>query len=126
VFWERMYTYCLSTGASPRNLNNATARCAAKTVSDQTIQGGHSATHGRKPRARIQLSDELIARQSGAREGVSDVRNVASELREGDAARGQLPEELGEWEEDEVRSRADVERGEICDEGFGERGCEVG
>lgn len=114
-------SYRLPTGAGPRNLDNAAAGCAAKTVSDQTIQSGRSATHRRELCAGFQLSDELIARQSRAREGVSDVRDVASELWEGNAACGQLPQELGGRDEDEVGSCADVERGEICDEGFGQR-----
>jgi len=54
------------------------------------------------------------------------VRDVACELGEGNAPCGQLPLEFGGWEEDKVRSCADIECGEICDEGFGERWCEVG
>ena len=54
------------------------------------------------------------------------MRDVAGEFREGDAACGQLPQELGGRGEDEVGGCADVDRGEICDEGFGERWDKVG
>ena len=61
-----------------------------------------------------------------ARKGISDVRDVASEIWKGDAPCGQLPHDLGGWGKDEVRSCADVECREICDEGLGERWCEGG
>ena len=54
------------------------------------------------------------------------MRDVASEIRKGDAPCGQLPHDLGGWGKDEVGSCADVERGEIRDEGLGERWCENG
>lgn len=119
-------TYCLPASAGPRNLNNAAARSAAKTIADEAIQSRQSAAHGRQPCTRLQLSDELIAREGRSRKGISDVRDVVRELREGDAACGQLPEELGGRGEDEVGGCVDVECGEICEEGWGERGCDVG
>lgn len=120
------HTYCLPASASPRNLNNAASRSAAKTVADEAVQSRQTAAHGRQPCTRLHLSDKLIARKGRACKGISDVGDVVRELREGDAACGQLPGELGGRGEDEVGSCVDVERGEICEEGWGERWCEVG
>ena len=54
------------------------------------------------------------------------MRDVVSKLSEGDAACRELPYELGGGGENQVGSRANVERGEVRDKRCWKRWCKVG